>query len=508
MALERKHAALLLSTFLIAACGIVYELLAGTVSSYLLGDSITQFSLVIGLFMASMGLGAFLARYVSSEPAQGFIWLQVTVALIGGSSALSLFFAFAYLGNTLPVLVAITIGVGAAVGAEIPFLIALLRTYRPLAANVSDVLTIDYLGALVASLLFPLVIVPGLGLIRASAFFGLLNLFVAAMAAFLYWSRLRTRRRMVVAVAIAAGGLAGLFGGAERLAAEINARLYGGEIVLAETTPYQKLVLTRENGLLRFFINGGLQFDSRDEYRYHESLVHPVMSLARRRRHVLILGGGDGLALREVLKHRDVETVTLVDLDPAVTSLFRRNDLLARMNGRAFESDRVRVVNEDAARYLARGQDLYDIAIIDLPDPHDLTLSRLYSRWFYGLLRARLTADGVFVTQATSPYYAREAFWTIAHTVEAAPGVYPLQAIPYHAYVPSFGDWGFVLAGSLDLDRRALVVSVPTRYLDAAQWEKMRHFASDLEELETPVNTLQTHTLARAYELGWSRWYR
>jgi spermidine synthase len=196
------------------------------------------------------------------------------------------------------------------------------------------------------------------------------------------------------------------------------------------TSAYQRIVVTRNGATVNLFIDGALQFSSIDEYRYHESLVHPAMSLSRRREHVLVLGGG--LAVREILKHPQVKRITLVDLDPAITDLFSSNKLLTTLN-----DPRVSVINDGAWRFLECTEQRFDVVIIDLPDPHNLSLSKLFSRSFYTLLARHLHADGLMVTQATSPVFATQAYWSIANTLAAVPSPYArgyfLQVHPYHA---------------------------------------------------------------------------
>lgn len=509
---ERANALLLLATFIIAVCGLIYELLAGTVSSYLLGDSVYQFSLVIGLFMASMGIGSFLSRYISGRVAETFIGIQLTTGLIGGYSAIVLFYAFAYLDNYQPFLLLLSVVIGTLVGLEIPLVMRLLKEYRILRLNVSNVLTADYIGALAASLLFPLVLLPQLGLLRSALLFGLFNVFVAGLGLYIFKATLTAYRKLVVSAILAAFFLTLGFVYANAIDGFFQSRLYSGEIIFAETTPYQNIVISRDGEVMSLFINGQLQFNTLDEYRYHEALVHPAMALASRRRNILVLGGGDGLAVREILKYPEVKDVALVDLDPAMTGLFRGNPLLARLNDQALQDSRVDIVNQDAWKFLEGNKRFYDVVIIDLPDPNDTALSKLYSRGFYSLVAKHLGAEGVMVTQATSPLFAREAFWCIAQTVQAAPSPTRLNGkldiLPYHVYVPTFGEWGFVLASSRKLDWQAVEIGVPTRYLNDIALKSMPLFPPDMDFVETKINTLQTHPLVGYYENGWRSWYQ
>ncbi len=508
---RHTNALLLTSTFVIAVCGLVYELLAGTISSYLLGDSVYQFSIVIGLFMAAMGLGSYASRYVGERLLEVFIVVQLFIGLVGGTSALVLFHAFSVLDNYSAFLLLELVVIGAAVGLEIPIVIRILQNYQVLKVNVSNVLTVDYLGALFASLLFPLVLVPQLGLIQTSVLFGLFNATVAGMAIWIFRVEILKPRILTVCCAACVVVLVGAFVQANRLLGYFESRLFAGEVISATTSPYQRIVVTRNTQTVNLFINGALQFSSIDEYRYHESLVHPVMSLSRRRHQVLVLGGGDGLAVREVLKYPEVEQVTLVDLDPAITNLFQRNPLLKKINADSLNDPRVAIVNDDAWRYLEATDRRFDVVVIDLPDPHNLSLSKLYSKSFYTLLAQHLNADGLLVTQATSPVFALEAFWSIATTLRAVPSPFQtnefLQVRPYHAYIPSFGEWGFILAAPHLPAWDQIELSVPTRFLDSNTLQSMHGFPRDIAETETQVNTIHTHVLPKYYEQGWARWY-
>lgn len=510
---DRTHVALLASTFAIAVCGLVYELLAGTVSSYLLGDSVYQFSVVIGLFMAAMGFGSYLSRFVATRVTDTFVWCQLLIGIAGGFSAIVLFFAFSHLDNYEPFLILLCVIIGSLVGVEIPLVIRMLTDYQVLKLTVSNVFTVDYIGALLASILFPLVLIPHLGLLRTGLFFGLLNTFVAFVAIYTFRRELHHTRTIVVSGMTLAAILGGCFISADWFTDRINARLYAGEIIHTERTPYQQVVLTRAQGVVNLFLNGALQFSSIDEYRYHEALVHPALSLARHKGEVLVLGGGDGLAVREILKHDSVQRVTLVDIDPAITRLFRTNPLLTAINHQALNDPKVEVINTDAAKFLETTKKLFDIVIIDLPDPHDVPMSRLYTRWFYAQVRGRMSAHGVLATQATSPVYARKAFWSIVKTVASAPSVRqpqaPLRVLPYHAYIPTFGDWGFALASTrlLTLDNVRLE-GIPTRYLDQETLPTLATFPSDVNRLPVEINTLESHALPGYYEAGWAKWYR
>ena len=499
---KAKEVALLFGTFIIAVCGLVYELLESTLSSYLLGDSIYHFSLIIGLFMSSMGMGAWLSRFIESKLAHAFVRLQMGIALIGGFSAFILFYAFAFIGNYEAFLYLVTILLGSMLGIEIPLIIRILKESFSLKTNISNVFTVDYIGALFAALLFPLVLVPKLGLMQTSFLFGGLNLLVGTMAWYLF--RHQLGKRYLIGLFFIAMVLLLGFLKSSQLTSVIENKLYQKHLIYSKQTPYQKLVLTAHNGRIQFYINGAIQFDTIDEYRYHESLVHPAMQSAKAKETILIIGGGDGMALREVLRYQTVGKVTLVDLDPAVTHLFRTHPQLSKLNHFAYDNPKVTVINTDAWKFLEQAKTLYDVIIIDLPDPNNLSLSRLYSESFYRLVTAHLSRVGVMVTQATSPMFSKKAFWSIAKTIATT----QLHTLPYHTYIPSFGEWGFVMASRMPLTPLKIHPLKGMRYLDEQTMQKMCFFDKDMAQPHSiEPNRLSTHKLIEYYNRGWEKWY-
>ncbi len=503
---------LLASVFVVAAAGLVYELIAGTLSTYLLGSSITVFSIVIGVFLSAMGLGAFLAKYVQEELPRAFVLAEIILGLVGGLSALILFSAFAATDAYPLVLVVVSVVVGALVGVEIPLLMRILEERVDVASAVSHVLALDYVGALLGSLLFPLLLLPFLGLVRTGALFGLLNLAVAFLALRYLREDIPRPRPLRLGGVLVGVVLIGVLLGGARATTWIEDRLYSDPIVLAESTPYQRIVITRWRDDVRLFINGNLQFSSIDEYRYHEALVHPAMAAAKRRGRVLILGGGDGLAVREVLKHPDVQVVDVVDLDPAITELFRDHPALSKLNGGVLKDPRVKVHNTDAVRFLEEATERWDVILLDLPDPNDAGLARLYAEGTFRRARRRLHDGGAITTQATSPFYAPEAFWCIVRTMEAAfgggvPGGPPAMEIkPYHVHVPSFGEWGFALATTAKAPP-TLPAGLTLRYLNEDMAAAMFQLPADLARRDVEVNRLGTAVLARYYANGYRTWH-
>ncbi|HET7434030.1 MAG TPA: polyamine aminopropyltransferase [Thermoanaerobaculia bacterium] len=492
---------LFLNVLVIAACGLVYELLAGTVASYVLGDSVTQFSLIIGLYLSALGVGAWLSRYIDRDLAARFVDVELGVALVGGLSAPLLFLGFARLSWFQLFLYLIVFAIGVLVGLELPILMRILQEHLDFKELVSRVLSFDYVGSLIAAVLFPMFLVPRLGLVRTSILFGLLNAVVGLYGTFLLRPLLRGVTVLRVRSAIVLVILVIAFVRADALTTLAEDDLYTDEIVYTATSPYQRIVVTQGHSGFQLFLNGNLQFASADEYRYHEALVHPAMSASQAPRNVLILGGGDGLALREVLKYPAVARVTLVDLDPKMTRLSDSFPSLGDLNRHSFRDPRVHVVNADAMIWIEQSRDAFDAAIVDFPDPNSFALGKLYTTRFYRLLRARLTPGAAISVQSGSPLFARQSFWCIVRTMEAA----GLHVRPYQTTVPSFGVWGFALARTTPFDTPRHV-SVPVRFLDDATLAGMFLFPRDMAPLPVEINRLDNQMLVRYYEQEWRRW--
>ena len=312
---------LFITVLLIAACGLIYELIAGTLASYLLGDSVLQFSTIIGCYLFAMGIGSALSRYIDRGLAYRFVWIELLLGVIGGFSSALLFLAFAYTQGFQLLMYALVIVIGVLVGLEIPLLMRIVRDRYHFRDVVAHVLTFDYLGALGASLLFPILLVPYLGLVRSAMLFGIVNVAVALWSTFLFANQIASVRSLRLLCFVVLCGLGIGLAQAKRITIAAEDNIYADEIIFARDTRYQHIVLTRFKDDIRLFLSSHLQFSSRDEYRYHEALIHPGLSAVPAPRRVLVLGGGDGLAVREILKYPQIESITLVDLDPEMTQL-------------------------------------------------------------------------------------------------------------------------------------------------------------------------------------------
>ncbi len=494
------HAALFTTVLLIAACGLVYELVAGALASYLLGDSVTQFSTIIGAYLFAMGVGSWLSRFIVRGLATRFVQIQLMVAVVGGFSSTALFLAFAYTDGFRLLLYVTVFVIGTLVGLEIPLLMRLLKDHFDFRDVVAHVLTFDYLGALAASLLFPLLMLPWLGLARTALFFGLVNGAVALWSCHLFRERLGAPRLLqATSVAVLAALGVGMVQ-AERLTRLAESSLYADQVVFTRDSSYQRIVLTAWDDDLRLFLDGHLQFSSRDEYRYHEALVHPGLSTLDGPARVLIMGGGDGMAVREALRYPNVE-VTLVELDPAMTTLFADHTVLAPLNAGALRSDRVRIVHQDAFVWLAETDEVFDFIVADFPDPSSYSVGKLFTSAFYRLVSAHLAPDGLLAVQATSPMFAPRAYWSIEATLRDA----GYDTWPYHAYVPSFGEWGFVLAGRRPYDPRDGTLPEGLRFLTPSLVPQLFDFPLDMQPVAAEVNRLDDPVLVRYYEQDWRR---
>jgi spermidine synthase len=497
--------ALYLNVFVVATCGLIYELLAGTLGSYLLGDSVTQFSLVIGLYLSAMGVGAWLSRRLEHGLARRFLEIELAVAVVGGLSAPVLFVAFGSLEHFQLVLLAFVFAIGILVGLELPLLMRLLEGQVEFKDLVSRVLTFDYIGALAAAVMFPLLFVPHFGLVRSSLIMGTANAGVALWGTWLLADQLGPAKLGVRLRALAVmAGMVVAIGFADRLTTWAEDTMYADPVVFTEQSPYQRILVTHGRAGFNLFLNGNLQFASADEYRYHEALVHPAMvSGDAPPRRVLILGGGDGLALREVLAHPSVEQVTLVDLDPAMTNLGKRFPPLAALSRNSLADRRVTVVNDDAMVWIDEHPDTWDVILIDFPDPNTYGLGKLYTRLFYSRLVARLSPGGAVGLQATSPLFARKAYWCVIETMRA--GGFFVQ--PYQAAVPSFGVWGFALARRVAFDPPSRVpANVALRFLNDSALRAMFEMPADMAPVPVDINQLDNQVLVRYYEREWRRW--
>ncbi|MFE1455589.1 polyamine aminopropyltransferase [Streptomyces sp. NPDC058735] len=463
----------LAGVFVCAACGLVYELELLALAAYLMGDSVTQASVVLSVMVFAMGIGSLAAKRLRGLAAAGFGAVEATLALVGGCSGMALYAVFAWTGDwggpwaegPRCLLVGFSLGTGLLIGAEVPLLMELIQRIRRQDAGgaVADLFAADYVGALVGGLAFPFLLLPLLGQLTGALLTGAVNAVVGGALVLGLFRRDLTRRArwlllvgnaVVLAVLASAAVLVDDFEEAARHA------VYGRDVRVALRSGVQEVVLTggTDGRSLGLFLDGRLRVSGRDELRYHEALVHPAMSGTHAR--VLILGGGDGLAAREVLRHPGVDRVDVVELDGEVVRLARTDPELSALNGHAFDDPRVRVSTADAfGRLRSAPQAAYDVVVSDLPDPGITASTKLYSQEFYGLARRVLAPGGRLVVHAGPVGSGTRAYWTVEATVRAG----GFRTAPYRADGRRAGfatgpdrapadrsgaprDWGFVLA--------------------------------------------------------------
>ncbi len=491
---------LLFSVFILSLCGITYELVLGSLATYLLGNPVQQYSITIGIFLSSMGIGSYLSRFLAGNILRDFIIIEIALGFIGGISVLVLNFMFSFSASFYLLHVFFLTVIGTLVGLEIPLMARILRKYGSFREIISNVLTLDYMGGLAGSLLFPLVLFPFIGRFLTSVLIGIANITIAGLIIVRIEYPGRKRGDLLYPAAMIIILLLLAFNSG-MINSIMQKRLFYDDIIFSRRSHYQEIVLTRNEDEFRLYLDGSLQFSTSDEYRYHEMLVYPALSLhGEGEKRVLILGGGDGLAVRDVLKWRGIGGITLVELDPAMISLARSNSSFRMINRGSLDNKKVSVITGDAYRYLAESKRSYDIIIADFPDPHDETIAKLYTVEFFRMVKRSLTPGGIFVTQSTSPLFAREAFWCINRTLA---GVFR-YVLPYHSFIPSFGDWGFNMASERVLDPdNAGNYEVKTSFFSGETFRNSLHFPGDTKEKAGRINSFNSPVLFTYYLKGW-----
>ncbi len=502
---RNKKIFLIITTLLVGMCSIIYELLISTASSYFLGNSIRQFSLIIGFYMAFMGLGAYFSKWFKKDLLYQFVLIEIVLGLIGAFSVplTYLYFLYADLDGFNLFVFLIISAIGILTGLEVPLLTRILESDFSLKDNISNILTFDYLGALIATIAFPFFLIPFVGIYKSSLFFGMLNIVVGLVTYIHFRKEIdhsgKKRKLIFLIISALLALIIFCLASSARFLKSWNDGIFKHPVIYNQQSPYQDITITNNGREFRLYLNGAIQFSSRDEYRYHESLVHlPMMQIENPKR-ILLLGGGEGLAAREVLKY-DVELLEIVDLDPAITDLSRDMALIKDLNEASLHSEKVKIYNEDAFTFLIKNKTKYDVIISDLPDPTSESLARLYSNAFYHLILQSLQKKGIFVTQATSPELTERAFWCIDQTINTSgfPHTYP-----YQVNIPSFGNWGFVMAAQFPLPLH-FDETISTKYLEAATLQHLFYFPKDKRDVDIQANTLDQPVLLDYYLQHWN----
>jgi len=465
---------LLVTTLLISICSIIYELLISSISSYLQGDSVTQFSITIGLYMSAMGIGSYISKYIKNKLFNKFIFIEMGIGILGGFSSLILFLVNIYTKIYILIMYILIILIGIFVGLEIPILTRIIENNESnVRKNIANIFSFDYIGGLIGSILFPILLFPKLGFITTAFLVGTINIVVALIIVLKYKKFILNYKLVKIISIILLSFIILFLGISDSITNTIEEGLYRDDVILSKQTAYQKIVMTKHKDDLRLFLDGNLQFSSSDEYRYHEALVHIPMMYAENHNRVLVLGGGDGLAVREILKYNDVKEVVLVDIDKEMTDLCTNDSQISALNKGSLKNEKVTVINEDGYMYVKKNKEKFDVIIVDFPDPNNESLNKLYTNAFYNYIKSNLTENGVMACQSTSPYYAKKSFWCINKTIQRQFDT----VIPYHLQVPSFGDWGFNLAFNSNNERNNLAVE--TQFLNLDNIDSMFSFGND-----------------------------
>ncbi len=438
-----KSNVLKIALFATGLAGIVAEYVLSTLATYFLGDSVFQWTMIVSIMLFSMGLGSRISKAFENHLLQKFIYVEFILSILSAFAALVAYTAAAYTLYTGLIIYTFSISIGLLIGLEIPLVIRLNEAFEELKVNVSSVMEKDYYGSLLGGVFFAFIGLPYLGLTYTPFILGITNFLVALLLIVVLWASIpkwARKKLYVLSVGVGAVLLAGLVF-AKPIILHGEQRRYKDKVIYEEQSYYQRIVITQWKNDYWLYINGNQQLSSLDEQMYHEPLVHPAMQLFAQPKNVLVLGGGDGCAVREILKYPEVNEITLVDLDPAMTRLGLEHPVLQEMNLGALHHSKVKIVNDDAFHFLENTRQYYDVVIIDLPDPKSVELGRLYSMEFYKLAARQMRPNGVLITQAGSPYFATKAFRCIDRTMQAS----GFQTIPLHNQILTLGEWGWVL---------------------------------------------------------------
>lgn len=503
--IEFKIRPLLFTTLIISGCSMIYELIIGSLGSYLLGNSVVQFSLTIGIYLFAMGVGSYGSKFIHQHLFDYFASLEVIVGLLGSFSSIILFLCYIYTDIYSIVMYGLTFGIGFFVGLEIPLLVRIIEQHdKVLKDELANLFAFDYIGGLLGSLAFPLLLLPQFGYITVAFITGILNILAASVIVFKYDAHLKWKKSLKTVIVASLIVIVSFIFFGNRLTNFLEGGLYEDQVIFSKQTLYQKIVVTKHKDDLRVFLDGNTQFSSIDEKRYHEALVHIPVGLTGQPKKVLLLGAGDGLAARELLKYSSIEKITLVDLDEEMVELCRTNPEISKLNEQSLDNPKVELVYEDAFTFLEKNKELYQVVIADLPDPNNESLNKLYTTSFYRLINRSLTEEGIMVTQSNSPLFTGNAFWCINKTLKEE---FP-YVVPYHLYVPSFGDWGYNLASKTKIEPAKIKLDqLDLSYLNEQTLPVLFSFAEDekkdLAKLE--INTLFKPKLFEYYDSDTSK---
>jgi len=507
-----KSGILKIALFATGLSGIVAEYILSTLATYFLGDSVLQWTMIVSIMMFSMGLGSRISRFIKKDLLQNFIIIEFTLSFFVGFSSLFAYSAAAYTVYTGLIIYSMSIVIGCLIGMEIPLVVRLNDEFETLRINVASVIEKDYYGSLVGGVLYALVALPYIGLTYTPFILAAINFSVAFVMYLMLRKNLIPRMKLFLNFFAAFVTVVLLLGSifATPIILHGEQKKYKDLVIYTEQSRYQRIVITQWKNHYWLFINGSQQFCTLDEVVYHEPLVHPIMQMVQNPVNVLVLGGGDGCAIREILKYSSVENITLVDLDPSMTTLANTHEVLLSVNEGSLKNSKVKIINKDGYNYLEDCNDFFDVIIVDLPDPKSVELGRLYSAEFYSMCYMRLRPNGAVITQAGSPYYASRAFFCINETMSSV----GFGTLPIHTQILTLGEWGWVIGSknfkSEEVKKILLSLqfnNVETNWINNDAMQMMCNFGKNIYP-EIPyydtieINTIHNPVLYRYYLKG------
>jgi len=508
-----------MSILFTGASGLVNEYILSTVSTYILGNSIEQFSLTIAFMLGFMGVGGFVQKFVSDKNLLlKFSLLEISLSIIGGLTPILIYSIYTFTPNYFTILqTLIIISMGFLIGFEIPFIIRINQTYtKSLKDNLSFILSADYIGSLIGTLIWLYVLLPNFPIYKISFIVSASNLFIALLTFSVVSKSEKLKVKIIGFILFFISFLILILGfiNSDKINKYLEQRLYNDPIIEQVTTKYQHLVITK-NPIIndyRLYINGNTQFSSLDEKRYHELLVHPIMSLSNvKNKNILIIGGGDGLALRELKKYKDINSITLIDLDPDMIKFAQNSPTLKKLNKNSFNNVKIlnpdfvkqgelirkdkytlHLLNIDADKMLWKLEpNQFDIVIIDLPDPSSIELNKLYTKEFFIKLNKVMTKEAIGIIQSTSPFHAKNSFLIIGNTLKT---IFP-NTLPIHYNIPSFGEWGWWIFSKKADIYKDIDLKINTTFLTKDIFKASKIFGKNDLNGSKEINTLMNPKL-------------
>ena len=502
---KRKSFVLKAALFATGFSGIVAEYILSTLASYFIGNAILQFTLIVSIMLFSMGLGSRLSKSFNSNIIFFFVITELVLSVLVSFSAIASYLIYGFTSVSWVVIYLLSIIIGLLIGLEIPFATRINNEFEELRLNISNILEKDYYGSLLGGLFFAFIGLPYLGLTYTPFVLGFINLLVSFWLFYVLRHEISSRLRRLVSTLYVVVFLLILMGVffAKPLVMFGEQAKYKDKIVFSEQTKYQKIVITEWKNWHSLYINGNQQLSTFDEYLYHEPMVHTTLGITKKKDNILILGGGDGCIVRELLKYKDIGNITLVDLDEKMLSLGKHHPIFKTLNNDALNNLKVHTVVADAFTFLESENALYDVILVDLPDPNNVDLNKLYTKEFYRLCYNSLNPKGTFITQSGSPYYATKAFYCINKTLESS-GFYTL---PMHNQILTLGEWSWIIGKKTMIKPEALnnidLSRLNLKWLNKSSLSALTAFGKPLiDTTGIKVNTIFDPKLYLYYKAG------